>query len=229
MGLLGGLVHSELYTDTACRCYSKAGQEIRSVVAMVAPTPLLSPQWSWQPTVMWYQSENNQSALTRHLSTFILDCYWVAHLSMCVLSWRRVRAPPPARWASPPTGSWWMESVCWKRRIPAGQFLQVRLGRELSQVPSWGLGEKWQAVGGTSGKESSGASQPASLAWQQLSSLPSFERKLCDCWHEAIIICEHFFLPRVMLEKDTHKPCLRTVHSGITGISQSSFKNDVAI
>lgn len=123
MGLLGGLVHSELYTDTTCCCYYRAAQGIRSVVAMVAPTPFLSLQWSWQPTVMRYQSENNQSALTRHLFTFILDCYWVAHVSMCVLSWWHIRAPPPEWWASPSTGSWWMESVCWKRRIPDGQFL----------------------------------------------------------------------------------------------------------
>lgn len=65
---------------------------------------------------------------------------------------------------------WWMESVCWKRRIPAGQFLQARLKRELFHVPNWGFGRREMTGCGWALRRRS-APGPRSL-WAWLGSSP---------------------------------------------------------
>ena len=148
---------------------------------------------------------------------------WEPSVTYWGTSSREWRAPHPQG-----HGEW---RVCWKRWIPAGQFPWVSLAqggsfpRCQTEAPET---NKWQAVGGTSDRELCGltASKLAlatalfpALFWKGIMWLLALGN-----YHLWTL-----FFSCVILEKDTHKPCIRTVHSGITGMSQSSFKNDVAI
>ena len=150
-------------------------------IAMVDLTPLFSPHGSWQP---W---EQLVSTAVWHL--FILDCYWVTHESMWVLSledknyWcHSGHLPQRVMSLSSPRSH-----GDWRMRVGLG-------GSQLGSSPKAGerrfprcqtdaLERNDRLWVGPQIMENSGASQPPSLPWQQLFSLFSFERELCDCWH----------------------------------------------
>lgn len=224
-GIAGGLAHSELYTDASCRCYYKAGQGTRFCCSNGNPnsTPFspmimtaycdVKPEWE-QPVC------TNSAFIHIHLG-LLLGC---SRVYVCLVS--ATRQGTSSRVMSfPPTGSWRMESVCWKRRIPAGQFLQAKLGRELPQVPNWGFGEREMTGCGWDLRKRRALGPRSLQAWLGSSSFPCslLKGNYVTAGTRQLSFVNIFFFSRVMLEKDTHKLCLRTVHSGITGISQSSF------
>lgn len=140
-------------------------------------------------------------------------------------------APPPESSEHPKSArSRWTETGCWRSRILAGQQPHVRLGREFFQVPNGALERNDRLWAGPQTPQSSWGLAASELALATALLPVLFWKGIM--WLLApgnYHLRGLFFFSCVMSEKDAHKPCLRTVHPGITGISQSSFKNDVAI
>lgn len=132
-------------------------------------------------------------------------------------------------WAFQALPLWRMEKACCRRWVPAGQCLLARLRKEAfpgakqllwREMTSCGWEPRyWRSPGPRSLRACLGNSSfPCSLLKGNYVTAGTRQLSFVN-----------IFFSCVMSENDTYKPCLWTAHSGITGMSQSSFKNDVAI
>lgn len=117
---------------------------------MVALTPPISPTDYDNLLRCDIKVENSQSALIQHLFTFILDYYWVDHVSVCVTCLWKLRTIGDTsrsllqRMVSIP----WPQGLSeWRVCVGGGESQLGSSSKsgsrsELSQVPNRHLGEK---------------------------------------------------------------------------------------
>lgn len=155
-----------------------------AILAMTALIPLPSPHWPAYgdviPKLRILSLHTNLAFITFNPGlTTSLTCPDVLSLEDKNLQWHIWMLPPENHEHPELTQSWWMGEVNPSWVVPPSQAQEGNFPR--CQTDALGRNDKlWVEPQIT---ESSGSSQPPGLPWQQLFSLFSFERELCDCWH----------------------------------------------